>query len=151
MDNAKLQRWGTVFILPATETAGIPVTVTALYGRGMKAQIHTSVPKYQLQNIGFAAYYHYIYPDRYGSWVTMKVGTGGVIQSTEAYKPVDRYWVTLLPSWNVYDPIRQRSYTGSLSSLYGARPDVDWQSDNETMSVWSARFSLVLSKSVSSV
>ncbi|MDD5763420.1 MAG: hypothetical protein PHP88_13070, partial [bacterium] len=131
IDNAKFRDGGTTYYPPASEKAGIPATVTALYGRGLKAQLRVSVPKYQLRNMGFALGYAYLYPDRGGMWDQFFPDDAGVFQATRAYKPVDRYGLRIIPQLQVFNPVLNRTETGSLWSWGGeGEKDTVWTSDN---------------------
>lgn len=107
IDNAKmLSVGGPSYILPITEKAGIPVKVTALYGRGLKAQAEMSVPKYPFKDIGFNVYYSYVYPDRNGAWVPIRPDGAGIFHGTGTYMPVDRFQIFTRPVFQIFDPIQ---------------------------------------------
>jgi len=98
------------YYLPRTETAGRTAVLTAMFARGLKAQVSVTVPTYPL--ISFQApvpEFHCNGSCGTSLQVRPEKDANGVYHVTRPYSPVQTYEMMSYATWSYFDPILNKT------------------------------------------
>ncbi|MDD4319252.1 MAG: DUF4215 domain-containing protein [Candidatus Peribacteraceae bacterium] len=136
--NNGLGIWASPFVLPMNEKPGFSATITSLYGRGLKAQISVTVPKYPLLGIRFSA--ETAPPQGYQTATNfpepIEADTNGVFSVARDYTPLKPFIINVFPELNIFDPIQGGDYWAPIRHhdfTNAMGPLTEWTSENSTM------------------